>query len=414
MPDDIGLVVKQMRQAGVTQPIVGGDGYDTPLLLQVGGKAANDVYFSTHAFMAEDSTPQIAKFYTTYKAAYNTPPENAFAALGYDTRGSGRRRDQAGRLDRSGQDPRRACRDARLPGHHRLDLLSGRQPRAAEDGDDDRRQGRQADPGGGSDAELDRQALTNAGRPAVPASPIVFLGGSGGPAMIDIEGKIVLTEIEELVDPSHTALIVIDMQRDFIEPDGLFGSLGIDLSMYAESRPRLAALLAAARKAGTAVMHLQNTALPDRKSDSPAQIRFNLRMHKDARRNQPPLRYTIPGTPGHEFAPDFMPREDELVVRKYRSSGFWGTNLAMLLRSNGIKTVVVGGCTTEGCVESTARDAMFNDFYVVIAEDCVASDDKAQHDASMLLMRHRFDIATGAEIQRLWQRHKPTQAGPRK
>jgi nicotinamidase-related amidase len=232
--------------------------------------------------------------------------------------------------------------------------------------------------------------------------------------MIDIEGKTVLTELEELVEPAHTALIVIDMQRDFIEPDGLFASLGIDLSMYAQSRPRLAALIAAARKAGTAVMHLQNTALPDRKSDSPAQIRFNLRMHKDARCNQPPLRYTIPGTPGHEFAPEFAPREDEIVVRKYRSSGFWGTNLAMLLRSNGIKTVIVGGCTTEGCVESTARDAMFNDFYVVIAEDCVASDDKAQHDASMLLMRHRFDLATGAEIEGLWQTHKPAKAAGRR
>ena len=55
-PDDIGLVVKQMRQAGLTQPIVGGDGYDTPLLLQVGGHAANNVYFSTHAYMAEDSS----------------------------------------------------------------------------------------------------------------------------------------------------------------------------------------------------------------------------------------------------------------------------------------------------------------------------------------------------------------------
>ena len=65
MPDDIGLVVKQMRQAGVTQPIVGGDGYDTPLLLSVGGKAANDVYYSTHAFMAPTgSTATIAKFYT--------------------------------------------------------------------------------------------------------------------------------------------------------------------------------------------------------------------------------------------------------------------------------------------------------------------------------------------------------------
>lgn len=224
--------------------------------------------------------------------------------------------------------------------------------------------------------------------------------------MINIEGKNVLTELAELVDPAHTALIVVDMQRDFIEPDGLFAGLGIDLSMYAASRPRLAAMLGAARLSGTIVVHLQNTALPGRMSDSPAQIRFNLRMHKDARRNQPPLRYTIPGTPGHEFSQEFVPLENELVVAKYRSSGFWGTNLNLVLRSNGIKTVVLGGCTTEGCVESTARDAMFNDFYVVIAEDCVASDDRAQHDASMLLMRHRFDMATSNDIQRIWQTQK--------
>ena len=87
MPDDIGLVVKQMRQSGITQPIVGGDGYDTPLLLSVGGDAANGVYYSTHAFMAEDSTPAIQKFYQAYQQAYGTPPETAFAALGYDTIG---------------------------------------------------------------------------------------------------------------------------------------------------------------------------------------------------------------------------------------------------------------------------------------------------------------------------------------
>jgi nicotinamidase-related amidase len=221
--------------------------------------------------------------------------------------------------------------------------------------------------------------------------------------MVVIEGKEVFTELAELIDPAHTALIMVDMQRDFVEPDGLFASLGIDLSMYEAQRPRLAALLAAARRAGALVVHLQNTALPGRMSDSPAQIRFNMRMHKDARGNQPPLRYTLPDTPGHAFAPEFTPQENELVVRKYRSSGFWGTNLELVLRSNGIKTVIMGGCTTEGCVESTARDAMFNNYYVVVAEDCVASDDRAQHDASMLLMRHRFDISTGGEIERIWQ-----------
>jgi nicotinamidase-related amidase len=139
--------------------------------------------------------------------------------------------------------------------------------------------------------------------------------------------------------------------------------------------------------------------------DSPSYIRFNMRMHAAARRDGPPLRYTVPDTPGHEFAREFAPLPGELVVRKYRSSGFWGTNLDMLLRSNGIKTVVMSGCTTEGCVESTARDAMFNDYYVVIPEDCVASDDRAQHEASMLLMRHRFDVTTGEDIRQIW-RHR--------
>jgi nicotinamidase-related amidase len=221
--------------------------------------------------------------------------------------------------------------------------------------------------------------------------------------MITIEGKIVLTELAELIDPAHTALIMVDIQRDFIEPDGVFGKFGIDLSMYAESRPKLAALLAAARQSGSLIVHLQNTALPRRIGESPSYIRFNLRMHQAARREGPPLRYTLPGTPGHEFAREFTPRSDEIVVRKYRSSGFWGTNLDMLLRSNGVKTVVFGGCTTEGCVESTARDAMFNDYYVVIAEDCVASDDRAQHAASMLLMRHRFDLAGGDAIEQVWR-----------
>jgi nicotinamidase-related amidase len=77
----------------------------------------------------------------------------------------------------------------------------------------------------------------------------------------------------------------------------------------------------------------------------------------------------------------------------------------MLLQSNGIDTVVVGGCTTEGCVESTARDAMFGDYYVVIAEDAVASDDRIQHEASLLLMRHRFDMASSDEIEKVWENH---------
>jgi branched-chain amino acid transport system substrate-binding protein len=86
MPYNVGPVVKQFRDAGITGPIVGGDGYDTPDLVSVAGAASNNVYFSTHALMdATNGTDGIKKFIAAYNKEYGHDPENAFAALGYDT-----------------------------------------------------------------------------------------------------------------------------------------------------------------------------------------------------------------------------------------------------------------------------------------------------------------------------------------
>ncbi len=85
-PDDVGTIVKQFRDAGVDKPIVGGDGYDTPLLVQIAGPGAENVYFTTHSLMdPELGTDAVKKFIAAYQAEYQTPPENAFAGLGYDT-----------------------------------------------------------------------------------------------------------------------------------------------------------------------------------------------------------------------------------------------------------------------------------------------------------------------------------------
>jgi branched-chain amino acid transport system substrate-binding protein len=85
-PDDIGTIVKQFRDAGVKQPIFGGDGYDTPLLLQIAGNGANNVYYTTHSLMDKNAgSPEVQKFIAAYEAEYKTAPENAFAGLGYDT-----------------------------------------------------------------------------------------------------------------------------------------------------------------------------------------------------------------------------------------------------------------------------------------------------------------------------------------
>jgi len=218
--------------------------------------------------------------------------------------------------------------------------------------------------------------------------------------VIEVAGKQVFTELREIVDPAHTALILVDMQRDFCLPGGAFGALDVDLSMYPAAMEQMVGLLAAARQAGVMPVFIQMTSLPGRASDSPAQIRFNLRLHQD--NHADPLLYTVAGSRGQEFVPSLEPAEGEVVVKKYRSSGFWGTNLDLVLRSNGITSVVMAGCTTEGCVESTARDAMFNDYYVVIATNAVASDDRQQHDASLFLMAHRFDLATTQELRKLW------------
>jgi len=221
--------------------------------------------------------------------------------------------------------------------------------------------------------------------------------------MIEVDGKQVFTELHELVDPRHTALVVIDMQRDFCTPGGAFARLGVDISMYPPMVPRLVRLVDGARTAGVQIVYILMTVLPGRASESPAQIRFNMRMQLAAT-DGAALSYTADGSEGQRLIPELSVTDGDLVVKKYRSSGFFGTNLDLLLRSNGIQTVLMTGCTTEGCVESTARDAMFNDYYVVIAEDCVASDDRALHDASMLLMRHRFDVAGSEEILREWAR----------
>jgi nicotinamidase-related amidase len=220
--------------------------------------------------------------------------------------------------------------------------------------------------------------------------------------MILIDGKRIYTTLDELVDPHHTALVVVDMQRDFCARGGAFDQLGIDLTMYPPLIPRLSRLIAGAHQAEVPVIFIQMTTLPGRRMDSPAQIRFNLRLHLPFHGEATPLSYALDGTPGQEILPELAPQPGDIIVKKYRSSGFWGTNLDMLLRSNGIESVIVTGCTTEGCVESTARDALFNDYYVVLPEDCVASDDPRQHEASLFLMRHRFDVVTSDAILACW------------
>jgi len=203
--------------------------------------------------------------------------------------------------------------------------------------------------------------------------------------------KRFLNSLDEILTPRHTALVILDMQNDFCLRAGAFGAAGAYLDAFPPVIASISRLLAAARAPALRVIHVGMVVLPGRDSDSSAMRWFNRRANNG-------LVYTVEGTWGAETITDLQPIPGEVTVRKRRQSAFWGTDLDLLLRSWGVRTIVLCGCVTEGCVESTARDALFADYHVVVVEDGVASYSAERHAASMLLLRHRFDVLPAREI----------------
>ena len=215
--------------------------------------------------------------------------------------------------------------------------------------------------------------------------------------MREIFGKTVYDSVAEIVDPEHTALLLVDVTNDFYSPEGYFSSKGNDVSNLQASLPALKGLVDEARSAGVPCIHIQNTVLPQGGSDSGPFMRFKLKAVGGL-----PV-YTIEGTWGWEFVPGFEPQPDERVVRKHRPSAFVATDLDLILRVAGTKTVVVGGCVTEGCVQTTAVDAMFRDYYTVVVPDCVATYKQEAHDASLKWLAPRVELVESPEIISVWR-----------
>ncbi|MDD3445041.1 MAG: cysteine hydrolase [Zavarzinia sp.] len=215
--------------------------------------------------------------------------------------------------------------------------------------------------------------------------------------MREFAGRRVFDRLEEIVDPDHTALLVVDMQNDFCAADGAFGKAGADTGRIRAAVPAIASLLDGARAAGLRRIFLRHTHEPDLSNLSPARLSFYAMLYGGA----DPY-HALRGTWGQQIIDALAPIEGEAVVDKGRSSGFIGTNLDMLLRSNGIQSVVITGMATHACVESTARDAGFLDYYVVVARDAVADYRANLHEASLLTLGQRVVLADSAEILRPW------------
>ncbi len=223
--------------------------------------------------------------------------------------------------------------------------------------------------------------------------------------MIEIFGKQVPTELEELVVPARTALLIIDMQNDCCSPGGSTDTSGGDISMYGEICPRIASFASVCRSLGVLVVNVGMRSLPDGLSDSPAWLRFRLRVSKSYDPSSTTIwNSMIEGTWGAEFVPELMPQVGDVQVLKYRSSALHNTNLDLILRSHGVDGVLVSGCETEGCVESTVRDLCFYDYFPIVLSDCVASGVPELHEASMRVMSaYRTDVATSDEVATIWR-----------
>lgn len=216
-------------------------------------------------------------------------------------------------------------------------------------------------------------------------------------------------ELEELVQRRHTALIVVDMQNDFCDANGALARAGSDPGLIQAMAPRLRRLLGEARRSGIPIVHVRTE--HSAWTDSAAWIG---RHHGQVRR------VCYPGSWGAAYYAGFEPITDEgrqpgrheFVVTKHRYSGFVGTELDLVLRSQNIRTVVMTGEATNVCVESTARDAFMRDYRVAFVSDCTASTLQAAHDATLFTIdRHFGTVVSGDDIINAWQRGGVPQAG---
>jgi nicotinamidase-related amidase len=216
--------------------------------------------------------------------------------------------------------------------------------------------------------------------------------------MRELFGKSVFDTLEEVLDPSHSCLLVIDMQNDLLKDEGAYASRGEDPSLVQKVVAPIQELVEQARRAGVLVVYTQNTTLPDGRSDSPAWLYF-----KTYSRPELGGVYTVEGTWGHRIVDELAPQPGDVVVRKHRSDAFVATDLDLVLRSHGVKTVVSVGIVTNGCVESTVRHAAFLDYYSVVVEDACASTSTALHDAALQLLRGRHDVVSASQVKDLWK-----------
>ncbi len=207
--------------------------------------------------------------------------------------------------------------------------------------------------------------------------------------------SLLLLTLEQKVAPPQAALVVVDVQNDFVADGGFFDQIGADVKTVQKAIPRLVRLIDSARAAGVLVIFVQ--AIYD------AQY-LSAPMRERNRRRTVEMPRCLTGTWGADFYL-VKPLAGEPVVIKHRYSAMLNTELPALLQRHSIRSLLLTGVSTDTCVESTGRDAYFLDYYVSIVSDCCGAASATDHDSAL----KRFDrdygaTATADEVVGAWAR----------
>jgi nicotinamidase-related amidase len=187
------------------------------------------------------------------------------------------------------------------------------------------------------------------------------------------------------MDPATTALVVIDMQRDFLEPGGFGELLGNDVGLLASVVPPLLGVLAAARAVGMTIVHTREGHRPDL-SDCPPAKRTRGNLITGIGDAGPNGRVLVRGERGHDIVDELAPAVGEVVLDKPGKGAFYATDLELLLRNRGVTSLVVTGVTTEVCVHTTVREGNDRGFECLVLADCVGSYFPEFHEVGLKMI----------------------------
>jgi nicotinamidase-related amidase len=212
------------------------------------------------------------------------------------------------------------------------------------------------------------------------------------------------TNLLDALTPARTALLVIDMQRDFLSPKGYAAQAGLDITPLVAAIAPIKKLLSVARPAGLLIVHTREGHVPDLSDCPPYKLERSRKAGAEIGSKGPLGRLLVRGEVGHDFVDALRPLSGEIVIDKPGYSAFSHTTLQQVLSNRGIQTLIVTGVTTEVCVSSTLRSAVDLGYRCITVSDACASGDPAMHKAALAMIGVEGgvfgEIAQTAEVVR--------------